>query len=112
MVSGNNKPWAHEPMQAQAFKERCVYYSWQKQPWLKDVKFYPCGALWKILIENVHKDSWWSELPSCDFFDDASDKIIISPSEVYLDCYIKSLDKGEEDLDYLLSVKDHLLYKK
>lgn len=105
-VTSNQDPWIYCPEQKKAFTDRCFYYKWTVQPWLKQVTHYPCPAAWYWILKNFKNDFWWQNVPETSFFNDADPDVVMeSPHEVYFDLWLRSREQvtwdDEEGLDML-----------
>ena len=70
LITCNAEPWLMCPKEKRAFKDRCSYNVWTRQPWLKDVSDYPCPLGWKIILDNYEDAAWWEHLPAEEQFAD------------------------------------------
>lgn len=57
-----------------AFRQRCIFYRWTKQPWLKEELGYPHPLIWAKLVTLTSQQAWeleWSKFelisPPCNY---------------------------------------------
>lgn len=65
-VTCNKDPWTFAQQCRSAFMDRCFYYRWHKQPWLKKLQSYPVPTAWHIIIENYKRSEWWNDVLTTD----------------------------------------------
>lgn len=67
ITTNNNWLLNFDKNDAEAFRQRCFFYNWQPQPWLRDEDGYPHPLLWAKLILLTTETRWateWLELTS------------------------------------------------
>lgn len=64
IVTSNNRPWAHAPQSGKAFLDRCVYATWQSQPWLKGCNYGLHPMAWQSVFSLIEDSSPLHNLPA------------------------------------------------
>lgn len=63
-VTCNQRPWWNCKKNEQAFLDRCYFYEWTRQEWLKYLQLKPVPTAWMHLDGATY--TWWDNIPSID----------------------------------------------
>lgn len=88
-VSANSPPWTFVKKEEKAFRDRCFYHLWSRQPWLKELKLQLCPLLWYELITSNWKEiAFWEELDSAQKIIEEVNGPNVQPDRVFFDEYL------------------------
>lgn len=99
-VTTNHLPWKMCPHEAQAFKDRCFMYSWQRAVWLAETTLKPHPLAWKYIVDNYKDFDWWNDLPIITAFFDR-DNI----AKIRENCFIEELQTTfqKEEIEFVVN---------
>lgn len=63
IIITTNNDWTldFDKIDKEAFRQRCIFYTWTKQPWLKEEEGYPHPLLWSKLVTLNTPTRWEAE---------------------------------------------------